>query len=584
VGLARGYLNREELTKEKFIDNPYKPGERIYRTGDLGRWNEDQNLEYLGRIDDQVKIRGYRIELGEIESVLSQHEQVTAVVVVAKAISGEEKELIAYTTGEAEASDLKSYLKEKLPSYMVPSYYVKLDSIPLTSNGKVNRKALPMPEGTGISTNNYIAPSTAIEKSLVKIWSEVLRAKEQTIGVQTDFFDLGGDSIKSIQVVARMRNAGYELRISDVMGSSMLGDMALKVKPLTRKISQEVIEGEVLFSPVQLAFLGNDFASGTKDKKHYFNQSFLLEFKGGLTAEESHVILKNITEHHDALRMVYSQDEQGKWCQNNKGLSSTKYELRVFDLHRESPELISEKIQNSSEAIKSSMDIEKGPLVKAGLFQLSDSSQFLLTIHHLVIDLVSWRILFEDIQTILSQYRKGKSIQLPEKTDSFQYWMHKNKAYATSSMLEEQRIYWEGILQTKTDTIPVFNTAGENTYSVSKPLYFSLSQEETTKLQGILTNKNKLDINTILLLALGQGLRDVFGTSSIKVNLEGHGREEYIDQVDISRTIGWFTSMFPIVLPTQEESISLRGVVSFNDSLKCIPDKGVGYGILKYLT
>ena len=341
------------------------------------------------------------------------------------------------------------------------------------------------------------------------------------------------------------------------MGSSMLGDMALKVKSLTRKISQEVIEGEVLFNPVQLAFLRNDFASGTKDKKHYFTQSFLLEFKGGLTAEESHVILKNITDHHDALRMVYSQDEQGNWCQNNKGLSTTKYELKVFDLLTESPELISEKIQNSSEAIKSSMDIEKGPLVKAGLFQLSDSSQFLLTIHHLVIDLVSWRIIFEDIQTILSQYRKGKSIQLPEKTDSFQYWMHKNKAYATSSMLEEQRIYWESILQTKTDTIPVFNTIGENTYSVSKPLYFSLSKEETTRLQGILINKNKLDINTILLLALGQGLRDVFGTSSIKVNLEGHGREEYIDQVDISRTIGWFTSMFPIVLPTQEANVSV---------------------------
>jgi non-ribosomal peptide synthetase component F len=142
VGLARGYLNREELTKEKFIDNPYKPGERIYRTGDLGRWNEDQNLEYLGRIDDQVKIRGYRIELGEIESVLSQHEQVTAVVVVAKAISGEEKELIAYTTGEAEAITLKAYLKEKLPSYMVPNQIISLKEMPCNPSGKVNRHAL----------------------------------------------------------------------------------------------------------------------------------------------------------------------------------------------------------------------------------------------------------------------------------------------------------------------------------------------------------------------------------------------------------------------------------------------------------
>ncbi|MFN4951541.1 MAG: non-ribosomal peptide synthetase, partial [Flavobacteriales bacterium] len=190
VGLARGYLNREELTKEKFITNPYNPKEGLYRTGDLGRWREDGNLEYLGRIDDQVKIRGYRIELGEIEQVLSSHPNVKQAVVIARALNNStDKELIAYTTGAATAEELKAYLKEQLPSYMVPSYYVKLDKIPLTSNGKIDRKNLPNPEGTGLEKAEYVAPSTETEKHLIKLWSEVLGVEESTLSIKADFFD-----------------------------------------------------------------------------------------------------------------------------------------------------------------------------------------------------------------------------------------------------------------------------------------------------------------------------------------------------------------------------------------------------------
>jgi acyl carrier protein len=293
VGLVRGYLNREELTKEKFIDNPYKPAERLYRTGDIGRWREDGNLEYLGRIDDQVKIRGYRIELGEIEQALSSHPKSSQAVVIARTLTSNttDKELIAYTTGEATAEELKSYLKEKLPSYMVPSYYVRLQHIPLTSNGKVDRKNLPDPEGTGLKQGEYVAPKTDTEKQLAKIWSEVLRAKEEEIGLESDFFALGGDSIKAIQIVARLRNAGLELKISDVMGSSRLQDMSTKLKPLSRKINQSPVEGEVLLSPIQQAFLGNAFAKGTETEKDLFHQSFMLCFAGGLTTAETKDII-----------------------------------------------------------------------------------------------------------------------------------------------------------------------------------------------------------------------------------------------------------------------------------------------------
>jgi amino acid adenylation domain-containing protein/non-ribosomal peptide synthase protein (TIGR01720 family) len=233
VGLARGYLNREELTKEKFITNPYKPEERLYRTGDLGRWREDGNLEYLGRIDDQVKIRGYRIELGEIEQVLSSYPNIKQVVVIARTLSSNstDKELIAYTTGEATAEELKIYLKEKLPGYMVPSYYVKQESIPLTTNGKVDRKSLPDPEGTGVQQATYIAPKTETEKKLVKIWSEVLRAKEEEIGLESDFFALGGDSIKAIRLIHLVESQlNSTVKISHLLQNNVLKDFVKMVE------------------------------------------------------------------------------------------------------------------------------------------------------------------------------------------------------------------------------------------------------------------------------------------------------------------------------------------------------------------
>jgi aryl carrier-like protein len=419
VGLARGYLNRPELTKEKFITNPYNPTERLYRTGDLGRWREDGNLEYLGRIDDQVKIRGYRIELGEIEQAISSHKSFGQVVVIARAINNTaDKELLAYTTGEATAEELKTYLKERLPSYMVPNYYVRLESIPLTSNGKVDRKALPDPEGTGLKQGEYVAPVTETEKKLVKIWSEVLRSKEEEVGLESDFFALGGDSIKAIQIVARLRNVGYELKISDVMGSSRLQDMASKLKPLTRKIDQGHVEGEVLLSPIQHAFLTNAFAKGTEDEKQLFHQSFMLCFSGGLKIEETRVIIEKLIAHHDVLRIYYEQTKDGDWQQYNGGLQGDYYVLEEVSL----PISIKDKQKKESffeqqgNSLKQRIGFKAGPLLGVGLYHdtQANESHLLLSIHHMVIDLVSWRILFEDIDTLLNQNRKGKKLTLPD--------------------------------------------------------------------------------------------------------------------------------------------------------------------------
>jgi acyl-CoA synthetase (AMP-forming)/AMP-acid ligase II len=239
VGLARGYLNRPELTKEKFITNPYHPEERLYRTGDLGRWREDGNLEYLGRMDDQVKIRGYRIELGEIEQVLTSHTAVSQCVVIARAINNKsDKELIAYTTGEATAEELKAYLKEKLPQYMVPSYYVNLESIPLTSNGKVDRKALPDPEGMGLQQVEYVAPRTEIEKQLVQIWSNLFNQNQ--ISVITNFTSLGGHSIMAIKALSLIyKHFSITLSVRDILENPLTQIAAKLDESITPKTGKK---------------------------------------------------------------------------------------------------------------------------------------------------------------------------------------------------------------------------------------------------------------------------------------------------------------------------------------------------------
>ena len=234
VGLARGNLNREELTREKFKENPYKRGERLYLTGDLGKWRSDGNLEYLGRIDDQVKVRGYRIELGEIEQVLSCHERSGQVVVIARSLGERsDKDLIAYTTGEATAEELKKYSGEKLPQYMVPAYYVKLDKIPLTGSGKADRKALPNPHNTGLVTGAHVPPGTETEKQLVKIWSEVLGVQESTISISADFFALGGNSLLAVRLITRIYSLlKISLLISDLFLNSELDHLGKMIDGL----------------------------------------------------------------------------------------------------------------------------------------------------------------------------------------------------------------------------------------------------------------------------------------------------------------------------------------------------------------
>ena len=578
-GVARGYLNKPELSAQQFINVRFgATEERVYRTGDQVRMLPDGNIEFLGRIDNQVKIRGYRIELGDVERAFSSAEGIDAVLVLAKASPQGDKELVAYYTcsKSVKEQDLRAYLQDHLPPYMVPSYCIPIKEFPLTPNGKINRKALPAPgEVVSIDENNYIAPRNPQEQVLVEVWESVLKRKD--ISVNAGFYDLGGDSIKGILIVSRLKQKGYELKIADLMQTPVLSVLAEKLKVIHREITQATVSGPVLLTPVQKAFLSSGLYANTS----HYNQSIALESGSLIDFSLLESSLEHLVKHHDALRMVY-RNKDGEWLQENKGTEHKGYSLVLHNLS--GTEDYETEMSMWCDDLQSGIDLENGPLLKAALFRLKDKDCLLLVIHHLVVDGVSWRILLEDLENIYRNLENKKGIPLPKKTDSFQRWAKLINEYALNDSLSQERAYWEEVLST--ETIPLYSHEGFPDLSKGnlKSAYFTLDQESVELLQTKTHRVYNTEINDILLTALGISVRNVFGNDRVVLDLEGHGRENIIDGIDITRTVGWFTSIYPFVLNVDKSSSDFSSsLILVKESLRKIPHKGIGYGILRYL-
>jgi amino acid adenylation domain-containing protein/non-ribosomal peptide synthase protein (TIGR01720 family) len=620
VGLARGYLNRPELTAEKFDhdlwdyldyhDEKKIPGKRIYshrssrsypsytiyKTGDLARWTGEGDIEFFGRMDQQVKIRGFRIELGEIESQLQKHPGIKEAVVLSKDEDSENKHLVAYvvpikidsagTHGEpGELSDssrdnfdlntleLREYLLKKLPYYMVPSHFVELEAIPLTPSGKIDRKALELPGGTGLETGiEYVAPRNDLEEKLVEIWQNVLG--RDAIGINDNFFVLGGDSIKSIQIVSRMNQAGYKIEMKDIFMTPVIALLAPKVKKLERKADQSLITGRVPLTPIQQEFFANSL-----EYPHHYNQAVMLYSKDGFEEEAVKAVFTKIQEHHDALRMTYLRD-QGKIIQINHGVEYP-LSLQVYDLRN--LENAARAFEVNVNEIQKSIDLEKGPLMKLGLFHLEDGDRLLIVIHHLIIDGVSWRILSEDIEHLYQQYMKGEPLALPLKTDSFKIWSEKLSQYANSPSFLQEKRYWAELESLEVPGL-MSDFNDDNCEKNTASLSFILSEEETDLLLTKVNESFGTEINDILLTALGLSIRKSCGNTRVLIALEGHGREEILKDINITRTVGWFTTVYPLILDVSYEDDLSRQIKDVKEKLHQVPDKGIGHGILKHLT
>ncbi|QUI24147.1 amino acid adenylation domain-containing protein [Vallitalea pronyensis] len=582
-GLARGYLHRPALTKEKFVDNPWIAGERLYKTGDLARWLPDGNIEFLGRIDHQVKIRGYRIELGEIEAQLIQHDKIKEAVVVAKEDESSNKYLCGYIVvdhewkvQELKVQEIKEYLAKELPDYMIPSTYVELEKMSLTANGKIDRKALPEPDDNSNTGAAYMAPRNKTEERLADIWQEVLGLEK--VGIKDNFFEVGGDSIKAIQISSRLSKSGMKLEIKDMMSKPTIEDMSGFVKVHAKNEAyQGVVEGKVSLTPIQRWFFEKSFTG-----MNHWNQAVMLYRKEGFGEERLLQVFDKLVNHHDALRMRYHVGEH-EVMQYNRGTGEGKlYTLETMDFRN--CQDYEKKMEEAASTIQGSMDIQSGPLVKLGLFKTIEGEHLLIAIHHLVVDGISWRILFEDFATAYQQIISGEEPALPEKTASYKDWSKKLGNYAGERKLLKEKAYWKALYEQEVEAIPVDHEVKIRKVKEVYTLSIHLSKEETEKLLKRANSGYNTEINDLLVASLGMAINEWCGNKKVMVNMEGHGRESIVDNTDLSRTVGWFTSCYPILL----EGCSLGDIAGMvktvKESMRRIPNKGVGHDILKYLS
>ncbi|QHQ59028.1 non-ribosomal peptide synthetase [Bacillus velezensis] len=576
-GVARGYFGRPELTEEKFVPNPFVPGERMYRTGDLARWLPDGTIEYAGRMDDQVKIRGYRVELGEIEAALRSLDGVKEAAVSVRTGQSGNKELIAYMSLQADmdTEKVRSSLSKQLPNYMVPAYMMELEKLPLTPNGKLDRKNLPEPELT--LQTAYTAPRNELEEQLSVIWQEVLGTKQ--VGIEDSFFELGGDSIKALQVSARLGRYGWKMTASDLFRHPSIKELAPLIRKAERVIDQRPVEGDIPWTPVQHWFL-----SQRMENRNHFNQSVMMFSSNALQKQPLKEALEHLVIHHDALRITVSEENESI-RQINHGIQKAElYTLDIWDMSE--TDTWEREIETEVAALQQRMDIEKGPLLKAGWFKTRSGDYLFITVHHLAVDGVSWRILLEDLSAAYTQAVKGQPVQLPPKTDSFKQYAERLSEYAKSSKLMREEEYWRFIEEETAAELPYEKPQHQTgADSIRQTVSFTLTEEETSVLLQQVNRAYHTDTQDILLTAAALALRDWTGGGRLRIAMEGHGREHIMPELDISRTVGWFTSMYPVLIDLNTAGSELgTAVKTVKDTLGRIPDKGIGYGILKYMT
>jgi amino acid adenylation domain-containing protein/non-ribosomal peptide synthase protein (TIGR01720 family) len=585
--LARGYLNQPELTADKFITIEHLGGQdahptRVYRTGDLARYLPDGNIEFLGRIDHQVKIRGFRIELGEVESVLRQYPAIGETIIIAQEDELSNKRLVAYIVpnqSECSVSNLRNFLKEKLPEYMVPSAFVTLKALPLTPNGKVDRQALPAPDSVKPELEGrFVAPRTPIEETITKIWAQVLGLER--ISIYDNFFELGGDSILSIQIVARANQAGLQLTPKQLFESpTVAGLAAVAGTPATIQAQQEPVTGAIPLTPIQHWFFEQKLC-----ERHHWNQALLLEVRGMITPALLEQAVQHLLKHHDALRLRFTSTESG-WQQVNAGLDATEsVPFSFIDLSGISAAEQATVLEATASELQASLNLAEGSLIRVALFDFGDNqpNRLLIVIHHLAVDGISWRILLEDLQQIYQQLSQGEAVQLPPKTFSFKQWSESLREYARSERLQQERNYW--LRTSHYSRLPVDNPNGANMVALARTVSVSLNVEETRALLQDVPSAYQTQINDVLLTALVQTVAEWTQEHSLLLDLEGHGREAIDKDIDVSRTVGWFTTIFPVLLTLEGISHPGEALKAIKEQLRGVPNRGIGYGVLRYLS
>ena len=573
--VALGYLNQPGLTAERFLPDPFgAPGARVYRSGDRVRRNRQQSMEFIGRADDQVKVRGYRVEPAEVARVLLGLDGVSEAAVLALPLDDDPArlQLVAWCVPAAsltlQAQALREQLQACLPDYMVPAQIVLLEQLPLTANGKLDKRALPVP---GVVTQHFVAPVGEIEEKLAAIWADVL--KLERVGSTDNFFELGGDSILSLQIIARAKRQGIKLSPKQLFEKQTVGQLAAVAKLIEAKpavASAQPARGPLPLLPIQARFFETEIA-----RRQHWNQSVMLQPTTTLDANHLRTALTALVEQHDALALNF-QASGDTW----QVLPQTQRDPQLLWV-RELDSLAS--FPALADEAQRSLDLQQGRLLRAVLVNLPDAEQrLLLVIHHLVVDGVSWRILLEDLQHAYTALATGTAMVLPGKSTSLHSWAEHLQRYAQCEALVAESEYWRTTLEAGDAQLPQDFPQERQTRGQAARASSRLSQALTHKLLKVAPAAYRTQINDLLLTALARVLCDWSEQPSVLVQLEGHGREDLFDEVDLSRTVGWFSSLFPVRLtPQAQPGASLCAV---KEQLRAVPGKGIGYGVLRYLT
>lgn len=594
-GVTNGYLNDPELTEKLFLPNPFGKSEsdKIYRTGDLCSYRSDGTIEFRGRKDGQVKIRGYRIELGEIGETLKQNPSVREAVVKLERIgqdksdsggSGDKESqprLVAYLTGDniPEIQSLRSFLKNKLPNYMIPDHFVRLESFPKLPNGKIDTDSLVSKESLStVSESSYTAPKGETEKRLVKIWEEVLDVKP--VGIHDNFFEIGGDSILSIRVVSKARKAGISLAPNQLFEHPTISGLALSAGFEGNDKTKQMIVGKMPLLPIQHWFFDEH-----KNAPHHWNQGIIFETNGDLDSDLLEKSVEHLTVYHDILRARFTGDG-GLWKASLAGPESVK-PFRKFDLSNLAINEIEPFIKKKSAEIQANLDLGTSDLFQVLLFECGreNKDKIVIFAHHLIVDVVSWRILIEDLETIYSHLNTGKGLSpsLPAKTTSYKKWSEHLKALAVSGAFDDELEFWQAQLDSSGDLPTDFETKTFVTEKTIESIETEIDPEITRNLLKDANEPFRTKPLELMITALMRAFDRWAGIKSLPVGFEKHGRNQNEDNIDLSNTVGWFTTYFPVRLGIEDASDLGANIVDIKEKLRMVPNEGLGFGVLRYL-
>ncbi len=571
-GLARGYAGQPAATADRFIPDPFGPdpfgakGGRLYRTGDLARWRADGTVEFLGRRDHQVKLRGFRVELGEIESHLTGLPGVREAAVLALEDGGVTR-LVGYVAPSAgqtlDVAALTAALGRTLPPHMVPARLVPLAALPVTGAGKLDRAALPAPVWDRAAG---IAPRTATEDTLVRLWREALSLAQ--VGVTDNFFEIGGDSILALQIVARARAAGLRVSPKDLLERQTIEALALVAEAVTGNAgaADAAPSGPSPLTPIQAWF----FATAIPGRDRW-NQSVLLATDTPVERDALQQALDRVAARHDALRLRFHRDGDGVWTQS---LADTPATIPLD----EAAAADDAAVTRLCDAVQGALDIAHGPLLRARLIRKADGgTRLFLAAHHLVVDGVSWRILLEDLRSAgLGPCARDP---VPPHATPFTVWARRLAPLAADPRFLGDLDRWRTALAGP--PLPVDHPGGANSRCHAATHSLRLDRALTRALLTDAAAAYRTRIDTLLLTALAHTVTRRWGLGALTVHLEGHGREDLFPDLDIGRTVGWFTSVHPLRLaPPDGWDAAIRHV---KEAQRAVPHGGLGFNLLRHL-